>query len=86
MCSPGCRGHEPDLNLAMRRAERVTAAMAPIYAVTPGAGSYVNEPDYFEDQWRHSFWGDNYQLLLDAKRRYDPTNMFRVHHGVGSEL
>jgi hypothetical protein len=59
--------------------------MRPIREATPGAGAYVNEADYFEPDWQYSFWGDNYPRLLDVKRRYDPTNLFRVHHGVGSE-
>jgi FAD/FMN-containing dehydrogenase len=60
-----------------------TAAVLP--AITPGAGSYLNETDYFEPDWQDSFWGPNYRRMLEIKRRYDPRNMFRVHHGVGSE-
>jgi len=82
---PGIPGHEPDLGLATRCAERVSAAMAPLRAMAPGAGSYVNETDYFEHNWQDTFWGTNYPRLLDVKRRYDPDNLFRVHHAVGSE-
>ena len=82
---PGIPGHEPDLDMAIRCAGKVTAAMAPIRAIAPGAGSYINETDYFEENWQDAFWGANYQRLLDAKRRYDPDNLFRVHHGVGDE-
>ena len=53
---------------------------------TPGGGSYMNEADYFEPDWQRSFYGVNYDRLLDIKRAYDPTNLFRVHHGVGSEF
>ena len=49
------------------------------------SGSYLNETNYFEPDWQQSFWGMNYPGLLEIKRRYDPTNLFRVHHGVGSE-
>ena len=59
--------------------------MAPIRSLAPVAGSYVNETDYFEENWQNSFWGDNYGRLLAVKRRYDPDNVFRVHHGVGTE-
>jgi FAD/FMN-containing dehydrogenase len=59
--------------------------MEPIRRVTTDSGSYVNETDYFETDWQQSFWGDNYSRLLAIKRRYDPTNLFCVHHGVGSE-
>jgi hypothetical protein len=45
----------------------------------------VNETDYFEPNWQDSFWGPNYPRLLEIKRRYDSQNIFRVHHGVGSE-
>jgi FAD/FMN-containing dehydrogenase len=82
---PGIPGHEPDLELAARRAERVTAAMAPIRAITPGAGSYVNETNYFEENWQDSFWGDNYGRLLVVKQEFDPANVFNIHHAVGNE-
>jgi FAD/FMN-containing dehydrogenase len=81
---PGIPGHEPELQMARRRAARVTAAMAPIKSLAPDAGSYVNETDYFEDNWQQSFWGENYARLQAVKARYDPTNLFPVHHGAGS--
>jgi FAD/FMN-containing dehydrogenase len=57
-----------------------------IRALAPGAGAYVNEADYFEPDWQASFWGANYPRLREIKQRYDPANIFRVHHGVGSEV
>jgi FAD/FMN-containing dehydrogenase len=82
---PGVAGHEPDMDLAAAQAARVGKAMAVIRELTPGAGSYVNETNYFEPDWQDSFWGPNYARLLEIKRRYDPGNLFSVHHGVGSE-
>jgi FAD/FMN-containing dehydrogenase len=82
---PGIVGREPDLKTAATSSDRVRRAMEPIRTVTPASGSYVNETDYFEPDWQQSFWGDNYPRLLAIKRLYDPTNLFRVHHGVGSE-
>jgi FAD/FMN-containing dehydrogenase len=52
---------------------------------TPDSGSYVNETDYFEPDWQHAFWGDNYPKLLAIKRAYDPHGLFTCHHCVGSE-
>jgi FAD/FMN-containing dehydrogenase len=83
---PGRAGHEPDTDAGRAAAREIDAAMQPILAVTPDAGSYLNETDYFEVDWQRSFWGTHYERLLAVKRRYDPTNLFRVHHGVGSEL
>jgi FAD/FMN-containing dehydrogenase len=45
----------------------------------------VNECDYLQAGWRRAFWGPNYDRLLRVKRRYDPSGLFTVHHGVGSE-
>ena len=59
--------------------------MKALSACAPGAGSYVNEIDYFQEDWQHAFWGPNYPRLLRVKRRYDPDGLFTVHHGVGSE-
>ncbi len=82
---PGLPGHEPDLAAGRVAASKVKAAMDLIRRATPGAGAYANEADYFEPDWQTTFWGENYPRLLEVKRRYDPDNLFRVHHGVGSE-
>jgi FAD/FMN-containing dehydrogenase len=82
---PGVPGHEPDPDLAQAGRRAVTQAMDVIRAAAPGAGSYVNETDYHEPDWQTSFWGGNYARLLEIKHAYDPANLFRVHHGVGSE-
>jgi len=34
---------------------------------------------------RWSFPGADYPRLLRIKERYDPSNLSRVHHGVGSD-
>jgi hypothetical protein len=82
---PGVPGHEPDATLAETGQQAVTECMDIIRAVAPDAGSYVNETDYHQRDWQRSFWGDNYARLLEIKHTYDPGNLFRVHHGVGSE-
>ena len=82
---PGVPGHEPDPKLARAGQQAVTEVMDIIRAAAPQAGSYVNETDYHEPDWQRSFWGDNYPRLLEIKHAYDPGNLFRVHHGVGSE-
>jgi FAD/FMN-containing dehydrogenase len=64
---------------------RVQAAMSALRTAAPDAGAYVNECDYFQPNWQKAFWGANYPRLLEIKRRYDPDNVFFVHHGVGSE-
>jgi FAD/FMN-containing dehydrogenase len=82
---PGVPGHEPDPELARAGLQAVTEVMNIIRAAAPDAGSYVNETDYHQPGWQHAFWGDNYARLLEIKHAYDPGNLFRVHHGVGSE-
>ena len=59
--------------------------MAALRVAAPDAGAYVNECDYFQEDWQHAFWGPNYPRLARIKRRYDPDGLFTVHHGVGSE-
>lgn len=81
----GMPGHGPDMANARSEAASVRKAMAQLLKVAPGAGSYVSESDYFEPDWQRSFWGSNYPRLAAAKRQYDPSGLFFVHHGVGSE-
>jgi FAD/FMN-containing dehydrogenase len=82
---PGVPGREPDVAKGESEKARVSAAMKILYDATPGAGSYVNETDYFEPNWQEEFWGENYPKLLAIKRKYDPGGLFTCHHCVGSE-
>ncbi|KAF1923894.1 uncharacterized protein M421DRAFT_404884 [Didymella exigua CBS 183.55] len=59
--------------------------MPPLREVTPGGGAYGNEAQIGEPDWQWSFFGDNYPRLLELKQSFDPTELFYVHHGVGSE-
>jgi hypothetical protein len=82
---PGIPGHEPDVAKARRDARAVTAAMAPLKALAQRPAAYLSETDYFQDDWQASFWGHHYARLTEVKHRYDPSGLFRVHHGVGTE-
>ena len=53
--------------------------------LVPDAGSYVSESDFFNKNREQAFWGSNYKRLAGVKKAYDPTGLFFVHHGVGSE-
>ena len=82
---PGLPGHEPDLVLARLDASRIGQAANELKKVVPEPGSYVSESNYFNESWQEAFWGPNYPRLRAIKEKYDPTGLFFVHHGVGSE-
>jgi FAD/FMN-containing dehydrogenase len=82
---PGVRGQEPNATRGANDKAEVATAMKILADATPGAGSYVNETDYFQPDWQRAFWGGNYEKLLAIKRKYDPTGLFVCHHCVGSE-
>lgn len=82
---PGVRGHEPDLKAAREARKQVHQCMNELRAVAPKSGAYVSESNFFEEDWQHSYWGSNYARLAAVKKKYDPTGLFFVHNGVGSE-
>ena len=82
---PGVRGHEPDVAAARKSREQIQRCMNELRAITPNGGAYVSESDFFEKDWQHSYWGSNYDRLLAIKKKYDPTELFFVHNGVGTE-
>jgi hypothetical protein len=83
--SPGLPGHEPDLAAGGKALAAITASADELRAIVPLAGSYVSEGNFFNDLWQTSFWGSNYPRLAKVKKKYDPSGLFFVHHGVGSE-
>jgi FAD/FMN-containing dehydrogenase len=75
----------PEWEQSRARAKRVGEAMAALRVAAPSSGCYFNECDFFQENWQHAQWGDNYERLAKIKQQYDPDGLFYVHHGVGSE-
>jgi FAD/FMN-containing dehydrogenase len=82
---PGISMHEPDLAKGRKQADAVHRCMNELRAVAPNGGAYVSESNFFESDFQHSYWGNNYRRLAETKKRYDPDGLFFVHNGVGSE-
>ncbi|HEV2613996.1 MAG TPA: FAD-binding protein [Gammaproteobacteria bacterium] len=76
---------KPDPVKVKKAQDNIKQAMQYITAITPNAGTYANESDYFQKNWQEDFWGVNYKRLLEIKQKYDPNGLFYCHHCVGSE-
>jgi hypothetical protein len=61
----------------------ISASIQPFKALTPGGGCYMNEGDWMEENWKQTFFGEQYKTLLSVKRRYDPTGLFNCWKCVG---
>ncbi|KAF5361121.1 hypothetical protein D9758_009078 [Tetrapyrgos nigripes] len=46
-------------------------------------GAYSNEADVYEPNHEVSFWGANYERLLEIKNKYDPDHLLNCWHCVG---
>lgn len=79
---PGIPGHEPKVAMGRNEAAGVAISMAEIYRLVPGAGAYVSESNYFQSDFKRAYWGSNYSRLKAAKRRYDPSWLFRGRNCV----
>ena len=55
----------------------------PLKKLSPGGGAYLNEAHYEEPDWQDTFFGTNYNRLLEIKNQYDPTHMFDCWKCVG---
>ncbi|KAJ2901620.1 FAD binding domain-containing protein [Zalerion maritima] len=50
-----------------------------------GPSAYVNEADHQEKDWKNVFYGENYEKLLEVKRKWDPEGFWYGYKSVGSE-
>ncbi|KAF8800857.1 FAD-binding domain-containing protein [Phlegmacium glaucopus] len=53
--------------------------------LTTDSGSYLNEGSLHELDFKKSYFGDHYDKLRSIKGKYDPTSLFIVAVGVGSD-
>ncbi|KAN0096761.1 FAD binding domain protein [Hyaloscypha variabilis] len=51
----------------------------------PEMGSYMNEGNPFNTEFKHDYYGKNYDRLVDIKLKYDPTESLFVLTGVNSD-
>ncbi|RPD54851.1 FAD-binding domain-containing protein [Lentinus tigrinus ALCF2SS1-7] len=63
----------------------LSAAMDLLRAITPGSGAYQNEADVHEPNYTDSFWGANYDKLVEIKRMYDPDHLLDCWNCVDSQ-
>lgn len=61
----------------------VSSSIEPFKALTPGGGCYMNEGDWTEENWQQTFFGSNYDRLLQVKRKFDPTGLFNCWKCIG---
>ena len=54
-------------------------------ALTPGAGTYLNEANFANPNWKADYYGRNYDRLRDVKRKWDPKDLFFGPTMVGSD-
>ena len=53
--------------------------------VTPGGGAYMNEATWNDPDYKEDYFGENYEKLLQIKRKYDPNFALWQHTSVGSD-
>lgn len=51
----------------------------------PTAGAYINEANPYSSSWKHDFYGENYDRLVELKEKYDPTSTLFTLSGLGSD-
>jgi FAD/FMN-containing dehydrogenase len=77
-------GHEPDVAAGRKSREEIHNCVNELRAIVPNGGAHVSESNFFQQDWQQE-WGSNYARLAKVKKKYDPTGLFFVHNGVGSE-
>ncbi|GJE99668.1 FAD-binding domain-containing protein [Phanerochaete sordida] len=64
---------------------QIKQSEAALRALTPGGGAYFNEASLYEVDFQQTFFGSHYDRLRAIKKQYDPSDLFIVPEGVGSE-
>jgi FAD/FMN-containing dehydrogenase len=76
--------YEPLAPTALQKAtDGFLEMLEPLKKLSPGGGAYFNEAHYGEPDWEQTFFGANYDRLLEIKNQYDPTHIFDCYKCVG---
>lgn len=73
------------VDIQKKNYERFSRYFQPWRDVSPDSGSYMGEADPAEPDWQQSFYGDNYERLLEIKQKWDRWDLFWAQTAVGSE-
>ncbi|KAJ6449943.1 hypothetical protein C8R45DRAFT_1044163 [Mycena sanguinolenta] len=66
--------------------DRITRQFIPqLKQLTPGSGSYNNEADFQDPDFKQAFWGANYNKLLTIKDKWDPDQLLYGSINVGGD-
>ena len=69
-----------------RRKEQLVEVSRELGKIVGGGGTYLNEANPYEPDWKNVFWGSNYEALLKVKRRIDPKNLMACNRCVGTDI
>ncbi|KAJ5339986.1 hypothetical protein N7452_006714 [Penicillium brevicompactum] len=65
---------------------KITNELVPqLENATPGSGTYQNEANFRQLNWKETFFGSNYNPLLTVKQKWDPSSFFYALKAVGSD-
>lgn len=68
------------------RANLLTNVLEPsLKALAPGSGTYLNEGNFQDPDWKEDFYGSNYDALRAIKKKYDHDDLFYAPTAVGSD-
>ncbi|KAH8900965.1 FAD/FMN-containing dehydrogenase [Thozetella sp. PMI_491] len=66
--------------------QAVTNTVDPaLKSISAGSGTYLNEANFQEPNWKREFYGGNYERLLKIKKKYDPESLLYAATAVGSD-
>ncbi len=76
-------GIDPDPNKAPELRRWASEYWAAVHKHNPHGGGYINFMMADESEARvRAAYGANYERLVAVKRKFDPTNLFRVNHNI----
>ncbi|KAH7125208.1 putative FAD binding domain protein [Dendryphion nanum] len=76
----------PESEKRTKRLRMVDVSRRLAEIVGEGGGTYVNEANPYEPDWKQAFWGEKYSRLERINRRIDSKGIFVCNRCVGGDL